>query len=123
MMPASASQLQHGPAVGRATPARAFLAILRRDIFVAGKEFGTLLIHVALAPLFMLFIFGTVLGAMDYVAGAYGSVLLPGIIALSTFLTERLALNAHLTVDFDNDRAAGKENTDVSLTFGAEYDF
>jgi hypothetical protein len=42
---------------------------------------------------------------------------------LSTFLTERLALNAHLTVDFDNDRAAGKENTDVSLTFGAEYDF
>ena len=41
MMPASASQLQHGPAVGRATPARAFLAILRRDIFVAGKEFGT----------------------------------------------------------------------------------
>lgn len=42
---------------------------------------------------------------------------------LATFLTERLALNGHLKVDFDSDRAAGKEDTDVILTFGAEYDF
>jgi hypothetical protein len=42
---------------------------------------------------------------------------------LATFLTERLALNAHLEVDFDSDRAAGKKDTDVVLTFGAEYDF
>jgi hypothetical protein len=42
---------------------------------------------------------------------------------LATFLTERLALNAHLKVDFDSERAAGKKDTDLTLTFGAEYDF
>jgi hypothetical protein len=42
---------------------------------------------------------------------------------LATFLTERLALNARLTVAFDSDPAEGTEDTDVRLTLGAEYDF
>lgn len=40
----------------------------------------------------------------------------------AVFVTKHLALDAHLGVDFDNDRAVGKEDTDVVLTFGAEYD-
>ncbi len=55
--------------------------------------------------------------------GGDGRVLFQARSTLATFLTEHLALNAHLEVDFDSDRAPGKEDTDVILTFGAEYDF
>jgi hypothetical protein len=42
---------------------------------------------------------------------------------LANFLTERLALNAQLKVDYDSDPAAGKKKTDLTLTFGLELDF
>ena len=44
-----------------AIAATAFLAILRRDIVVTGREFIVFLIQVLLQPLFFLFIFGKVL--------------------------------------------------------------
>jgi ABC-2 type transport system permease protein len=79
---------------------RAFQAILWRDLFVTGKEFWVLLTQVALTPLFMLFIFAKVLGGQGYVSAAYGNLLLPGIIALSAFLTALQSVAFPLVMEF-----------------------
>lgn len=89
-----------GVGTGRATATQAFLAILWRDLFVTGKEFGILLIQVGLTPLFMLFIFAKVLGSMGYVSDSYGHLLLPGIVALSTFLTALQSVAFPLVMEF-----------------------
>jgi ABC-2 type transport system permease protein len=80
---------------------RAFLAILWRDLYVTGKEFWVLLVQVALTPLFMLFIFAKVLVEQGSVSAAYGhNLLLPGIIALSAFLTSLQSVAFPLVMEF-----------------------
>jgi ABC-2 type transport system permease protein len=79
---------------------RAFLAILWRDLFVTGKEFWVFVIQVGLQPLFMLFVFAKVLGSLNYVRGDYGELLLPGILALTTFLTALQTVAFPLVMEF-----------------------
>jgi ABC-2 type transport system permease protein len=79
---------------------RAFLAILGRDLFVTGKEFWVFVIQVGLQPLFMLFVFAKVLGSLNYVRGDYGELLLPGILALTTFLTALQTVAFPLVMEF-----------------------
>jgi ABC-2 type transport system permease protein len=79
---------------------RAFRAILWRDIFVTGKEFWVFLIQVGLQPLFMLFVFAKVLGELNYVTQDYGHLLLPGIVALTAFLTALQAVSFPLVMEF-----------------------
>ncbi|MEN3361630.1 MAG: type transport system permease protein [Mycobacteriales bacterium] len=88
------------PAVaGRAW--RAFRAILWRDLYVTGKEFWVLLVQVALTPLFMLFIFAKVLVNQGSVSPTYGhDLLLPGIVALSAFLTALQGIAFPLIMEF-----------------------
>jgi ABC-2 type transport system permease protein len=75
------------PAAVRPSASRAFLAILRRDLFVTGKELWIILIQVCLTPLFMLFVFTKVLGSQGIVGGGFANLLLPGIIALAALTT------------------------------------
>jgi ABC-2 type transport system permease protein len=84
----------------RATARKAFMAILWRDVFVTGKEFGVLLIQVALTPLFMLFIFAKVLGSLNYVSDDFGHLLLPGIVGLAAFLTALQSVAFPLVMEF-----------------------
>jgi len=79
---------------------QAFLAILRRDLFVSAKEFWVLLLQVALTPLFMLFIFAKVLTSAGYVSQGYGDLLLAGSIALSSFLTALQSVAFPLVMEF-----------------------
>jgi ABC-2 type transport system permease protein len=85
---------------GPASAWRAFTAILWRDTLVTGKEFWVLLIQVALTPLFMLFIFAKVLSQANYVSDEYGHLLLPGIVALSAFLTALQSVAFPLVMEF-----------------------
>lgn len=78
----------------------AFRAILWRDVFVTGKEFWVLLVQVAIAPLFMLFVFAKVLGRSHLIDASYGRLLLPGIVALSTFLAALQSVALPLVVEF-----------------------
>lgn len=78
----------------------AFRAILWRDIFVTGKEFWVFLVQVSLQPLFMLFIFAKVLGAGGYVTDEYARLLLPGIVALTAFLTALQTVSFPLIMEF-----------------------
>jgi ABC-2 type transport system permease protein len=98
---AATTTVRPGRAHARTSARRAFGAILWRDLYVTGKEFWILLVQVALTPLFMLFIFAKVLVNQGSVSADYGhNLLLPGIIALSGFLTALQSVAFPLVMEF-----------------------
>jgi ABC-2 type transport system permease protein len=80
--------------------ARAFAAVLRRDLYVTWKEFPVFLAQVILQPLFLLFVFGKVLGSLGYTRGGYASLLFPGLLALTGVITGMQALAFPLVLEF-----------------------
>ncbi|WP_181774184.1 ABC transporter permease [Amycolatopsis pittospori] len=77
-----------------------FAMMLLRDVIVTGRQLGSFAAQVLIQPFFMLFIFGHVLTAMGFVAPGFAQVLLPGIVALSGFLTSIQSTASPLVVDF-----------------------
>jgi ABC-2 type transport system permease protein len=82
------------------SPWRAFLAILRRDLYVTGREFPFFLAQVILQPLFLLFVFGKVLTQLGYARPGYVDVLFPGLVALSAVLTGFQSTALPLVIEF-----------------------
>lgn len=85
-----------------ATPdvGRAFRALLWRDVFVTGRELVPFLLQVVLQPVFLLFVFGKVLVQLGFATTEYSDVLLPGVIALTAFLTALQTTAFPLVIDF-----------------------
>ncbi|GAA4705938.1 ABC transporter permease [Phytohabitans rumicis] len=83
----------------RSSQGRTFLAILWRDIFVTGRKLGLFFAENAIQPLFMLFVFAEVLQRTGYVSQAYGDLLLPGVVAITTFLTALQTVAFPLALD------------------------
>jgi ABC-2 type transport system permease protein len=81
-------------------PWQAALAILRRDIYVTGKEFPFFLAQVILQPLFLLFVFGKVLTSLGYARPGYVDVLFPGLVALAAVLTGFQSTALPLVIEF-----------------------
>ena len=77
----------------------AFLAILRRDLTVTGREFISFLIQVLLQPLFFLFIFGKVLPSIGLASQGFGALLLPGIVGLTAVITALQGVTLPLVLD------------------------
>lgn len=77
----------------------AFLAILRRDIVVTGREFISFLLQVLLQPLFFLFIFGRVLPSIGFTQPGFAAILLPGIVGLTVVLTALQGVTLPLVLD------------------------
>src|SRR5438876_8627527 len=77
----------------------AFMAILRRDITVTGREFISFLLQVLLQPLFFLFIFGKVLPSIGIAAQGFGALLLPGIVGLTAVVTALQGVTLPLVLD------------------------
>src|SRR5262249_21339742 len=65
---------------------KTFYAMLSRDGHVARRNLVPMLMQTLLQPLLLTFVFGRVLTASGMMQGAYKSVLLPGIIAISMSL-------------------------------------
>jgi ABC-2 type transport system permease protein len=82
------------------TESGAFLAILRRDLYVTWNEFPVFLAQVILQPFFLLFVFGKVLGSLGYTRGGYADLLFPGLLALTAVLTSMQTLAFPLVVEF-----------------------
>lgn len=82
------------------TEAGAFLAILRRDLYVTWSELPIFLAQVVLQPFFFLFVFGKVLGSLGYTSAVYASLLFPGLLALTTVITSMQTLAFPLVVEF-----------------------
>jgi ABC-2 type transport system permease protein len=81
-------------------PGRVFLAVLSRDLFVTWRELPTFLVQSLLQPLFLLFVFGKVLSELGYTQRGYAQLLLPGIVAMTAFLTALQNTSFPLVIDF-----------------------
>ena len=77
----------------------AFVAIMRRDITVTGREFIAFLLQVLIQPLFFLFIFGKVLPSIGFTGPGFAAILLPGIVALTVVLTALQGVTLPLVLD------------------------
>jgi ABC-2 type transport system permease protein len=88
------------PRRARAGAVRAFLAILRRDLFVTGSELPSFAAQAILQPLFMAFVFGKVLTDLGLVQGGFAQLLLPGLVALTVALTALQSTAFPLVIDF-----------------------
>ena len=75
------------PASYSATTARTFMAIFGRDVAVTARELPTFMAQVIVQPLFLLFVFGKVLGQLGYTRPGYTELLFPGIVALTSVIT------------------------------------
>src|SRR5262249_55826782 len=84
----------------RANRWRTFFFILWRDIFVTGRELGPFLGQVIVEPFFMLFVFGKVLGEIGFTQPGFQQVLLPGVVALNSFLVALQNTALPLAIDF-----------------------
>ncbi|GAA4864187.1 ABC transporter permease [Saccharopolyspora cebuensis] len=84
--------------------ARAFFAVLGRDVFVTGRELPSFLAQVLVQPVALLFIFGKVLGELGYVQPGYAQILLPGMVALNAFLVSLQNTSFPLVLDFSYSR-------------------
>jgi len=82
------------------TQTGAFLAVLRRDLYVTWNELPVFLAQVILQPFFLLFVFGKVLGALGYTQNGYADLLFPGLLALTAVLTSMQTLAFPLVVEF-----------------------
>jgi ABC-2 type transport system permease protein len=77
-----------------------FIAVLRRDAFVTWKELPVFLAQVILQPLFLLLVFGKVLGALGYTSHGYANLLFPGLLALTGVITGMQTLAFPLVIEF-----------------------
>jgi ABC-2 type transport system permease protein len=77
----------------------AFLAILRRDLVVTGREFIPFLLQALMQPLFFLFIFGKVLPGIGLAAGNFAALMLPGIVALTGMIAAMQGVTLPLVLD------------------------
>ena len=88
------------PALAPATQRRAFLAVLYRDLYVTLRELPAFLAQVILQPLFLLFVFGKVLGSLGYTRHGYADLLFPGLVALTSVITAMQTLAFPLVAEF-----------------------
>jgi ABC-2 type transport system permease protein len=86
------------------SPVLVFAAVLRRDVFVTGRELPSFLAQVLVQPVALLFIFGKVLGELGYAQPGYAQILLPGMIALNAFLVSLQNTSFPLVLDFSYSR-------------------
>jgi ABC-2 type transport system permease protein len=84
----------------QATPWRAFRAVLYRDLYVTWRELPAFLAQVILQPLFLLFVFGKVLGSLGYTKNNYADLLFPGLLALTAVITAMQTLAFPLVAEF-----------------------
>ena len=89
------------PLEGRRASMRAFTALCGRDAWVVVRhELAGFLAQSLLQPIFFLFVFGRVLPEIGAAGGGYGDQLLPGIIALTLFLTALQNTALPLVIEF-----------------------
>lgn len=84
----------------RAASRQAFVAVLRRDLYVTVRELPAFLAQVVLQPLFLLFVFGRILTSLGYARAAYAQLLFPGIMALTLVITGVQAIAFPLVAEF-----------------------
>jgi ABC-2 type transport system permease protein len=79
---------------------KTFLAMLHRDAHVARRNFIFTLLQTLLQPMLLVFVFGRVMTASQFMPMQYKTLLLPGIIALSMILAGVQSVAMPLIAEF-----------------------
>ena len=79
---------------------KVFMALLRRDAYVASRELPFFLLRTTMQPLLFVLVFGYVLPRMGFVARDYGAAMLPGILAISLAFASLQSVALPMVADF-----------------------
>jgi len=82
----------------------AFLALLRRDLLVARRNAGPLLTATLTQPILVILVFGNLLPRMDLVAADFGTVMLPGLMAITMMMAGAQGVLMPLVKDLSGSR-------------------
>jgi ABC-2 type transport system permease protein len=82
----------------------AFLALLRRDLLVARRNAGPLLVATLTQPILVILVFGNLLPRMDLVASDFGTVMLPGLMAITMMMAGVQGVLMPLVQDLNGSR-------------------
>ena len=88
------------PTVATPAPARAFAALMRRDLRALRRELPFFLLRTILQPLLFVIVFGALMPRMGLVSNRYGAALLPGVLALTLGLSAVQSVALPLVQDF-----------------------
>ena len=77
-----------------------FMALLKRDAYVASRELPFFLLRTTMQPLLFVIVFGYVLPKMGFVARGYGAAMLPGILAISLAFASLQSVALPMVADF-----------------------
>ncbi|HKP29349.1 MAG TPA: ABC transporter permease [Gemmatimonadales bacterium] len=86
--------------MNRPSSGRVFLALLKRDAYVASRELPFFLLRTTMQPLLFVIVFGYVLPKMGFVARGYGAAMLPGILAISLAFASLQSVALPMVADF-----------------------
>jgi ABC-2 type transport system permease protein len=64
----------------------AFLALLRRDLVVSSRNAGLLLTSTLTQPILVILVFGNILPRLGLVSAGFGSVMVPGLMAIAVLM-------------------------------------
>jgi len=81
-----------------------FLALLRRDLVVAGRNAGPLLLATLTQPILVVLVFGNILPRMNLVADGFRTVMLPGLMAITMMMAGVQGVLMPLTQDLSGTR-------------------
>jgi ABC-2 type transport system permease protein len=82
----------------------AFLALLRRDLAVASRHVFYLLTSTLTQPILVILVFGNILPRLGLVAANFGTVMLPGLMAISVLMAGVQGVLMPLTQDLSGTR-------------------
>jgi ABC-2 type transport system permease protein len=82
----------------------AFLALLQRDLLVARRNAGPLLVATLTQPILVILVFGNLLPRMQLVATDFGHVMLPGLMAITMMMAGVQGVLMPLVQDLNGSR-------------------
>jgi len=82
----------------------AFLALLQRDLLVARRNAGPLLVATLTQPILVILVFGNLLPRMQLVAADFGHVMLPGLMAITMMMAGVQGVLMPLVQDLNGSR-------------------
>ncbi|MFI5372550.1 MAG: hypothetical protein ACHQ52_13410, partial [Candidatus Eisenbacteria bacterium] len=84
----------------RPHPLSVFWALFLRDLQVTRREIVSYLLRTTIQPLLFVVVFGHLLSKMGFMAAAYKTTLLPGILAVSLALSSLQSVILPMVADF-----------------------
>jgi ABC-2 type transport system permease protein len=82
----------------------AFFALLRRDLVVAGRHGGMLLMATLTQPILVVLVFGNILPRLHLVADEFRTVMVPGLMSITMLMAGVQGVLMPLTIDLSGSR-------------------